>query len=248
MTPADFEQFMATIQPDRDGKIQKPPEHALRMLEEMEARTSLSWKAKQLYLTPRKGRWSVTMSIDGFRLIASRNPEYAGQADVLWKADQDSEWSDCPPPGNPYAAKAGVIRLRSGVQVTTSAVALWSSYNGGVNLWKQMPATMLAKCAEMLALRKAFPADFSGIYGQEEMDQANRPLPVDEAPAALATGDAVEARLMATIAAATGPELDGVLAATRLAREQGELTPDRVVRLADAMKARRAALLATVAE
>jgi hypothetical protein len=53
-------------------------------------------------------------------------------------------------------------------------VARFASYAGD-NLWRKMPEVMIAKCAEALAIRKAFPDDVSGLYTTEEMQQADAP-------------------------------------------------------------------------
>lgn len=52
---------------------------------------------------------------------------------------------------------------------------------GNVNkIWKEKPRTMLKKVALLQALREAFPADFGGMYGQEEINtvEADK-LPID---------------------------------------------------------------------
>lgn len=69
----------------------------------------------------------------------------------------------------------------------------------GKNGWSRMPATMIRKVALCHALREAFPEDLGGLYGAEEMDQANSeqcPAPQqpqeDEEPEVIVEDVAVE--------------------------------------------------------
>lgn len=114
--------------------------------------------------------------IDGFRVIANRSEKYAGQLGPFW-CDVDGIWKDVWLESKPpIAAKVAV--LRTDFKEPLWAVAKFSSYaakkkDGSLTpFWAKMPELMIAKVAECLALRKAFPQDLSGIYSQEEMDQS----------------------------------------------------------------------------
>ena len=139
---------------------------------------------KQIYAImrwdSRAGRkvMKIQGSIDGFRATAARNEgKYLGQTPVFW-CGPDGAWVDVwLKPEPPAAAKTG-IHLKDAPEPIW-AVARWDSYvqtdkNGkATKFWMNMPDLMLGKCAESLALRKAFPEDLSGIYTAEEMDQAD---------------------------------------------------------------------------
>ena len=135
-------------------------------------RTGLDPFARQIYMINRGGRWGIQTSIDGFRIIAQRSGQYAGQTAPYWCGD-DGVWKDVWLSSTPpTAAKIGVYRTN--FAEATWAIARWESYAVMNNpIWKKMPDVMLAKCAESLALRKAFPNDLSGIYTDEEMSQVD---------------------------------------------------------------------------
>jgi len=135
-------------------------------------RTGLDPFARQIYMINRGGRWGIQTSIDGFRIIAQRSGQYAGQTAPYW-CGEDGVWKDVWLSNTaPTAAKIGVYRTN--FTEPTWAVARWESYAVLNNpIWKKMPDVMLAKCAESLALRKAFPNDLSGIYTDEEMSQVD---------------------------------------------------------------------------
>lgn len=136
-------------------------------------RTQLDPIARQIYAIHRDGKWGIQVSIDGARLIAERSQKYEGQTPVQWTGDGQTwvdVWLDQKPPA---AARVGVYK--TGFREPMIAVANFSAYAAGGPMWSKMPALMLGKCAEMLALRKAFPQDLSGLYSSEEMDQAGQP-------------------------------------------------------------------------
>jgi len=137
-------------------------------------RTGLDPLARQIYAIKRKakddsGNWvdkmTIQTSIDGFRVIAERSGDYAGQDEPVF-TEQDGKVISC---------KVTVYRWRNDQRYAAAVgVAYYSEYvpkEGQDIMWKKMPHTMLAKVAEALALRKAYPQDLSGLYTGDEMAQ-----------------------------------------------------------------------------
>jgi len=155
-------------------------------------RTGLDPFSRQIYVTVKswtdkrgqaQRKVSIQATVDGFRVIAERSGKYEGQEGPFWCSD-DGVWKDVwLGKGSPMACKVGVNR--SDFKGPLWAVARTDAYfQASSPVWDKMPEQMVAKCAESLALRKAFPNDLSGIYSAEEMAQAEHlPEPRHSHPA-----------------------------------------------------------------
>ena len=135
-------------------------------------RTGLDPMARQLFCVKRydsrakKEVMSVQVSIDGFRAIADRTNRYVPSREPTYTFDENKKLE---------SATAYIKKFVAGSWHEITATAFYDEYvqttREGVpnSMWKKMPRLMLAKCAESLVLRKAFPAELSGLYTPDEM-------------------------------------------------------------------------------
>lgn len=134
------------------------------------------WTSKAIYIT----------SVGFLRKIAERSGKYAGQLPSLWIYLDDNGnptiKSDIPLKRPPFAAQVSVLRTDWNQPLV--AIARWDAYvqtykdgdTEKVNpTWSHRGPEQLEKCAEALALRKAFPEELAGWYVEEEMGKVEEP-------------------------------------------------------------------------
>jgi len=157
------------------------------------------------------GRVSFSPTIQGSRLIAARTGAYAGCDDVVFTGQGVTQGVK-----HPTKATATVYRMIQGVRCPFTASVDWAERcprepeRFTYSTWAHQPKGMLAKCAEKLALSKAFPEEFADLDPEQNDDAAD----FDDAP-----------RLAASVrqaAAFPRPDPDTVTMRERLTNEWQE--------------------------
>lgn len=190
-------------------------------------------------------KWAVQASIDSFRIKAEQTGLYAGQDEPEYEYDAHGA-----------VTLARVKVWRKDWPRPAVGVARWSEYvqttkNGDpTKFWRQMPHNQLAKCAEALALRKAFPAVLSKLYTQEEMAQADNPEPqmtgraapaqLSPAPKLVTLDEAVFQKLCDQVdAAENAAALNKAASASAKAQKAGAITAAQLEKIKTAVLRKR---------
>lgn len=139
-------------------------------------RTGLDPFNGEIYMITRKGKPTIQTGVHGYMKLAHRAARAEGVSwgiETFW-CGKDGQWRDVWLEKTPPAAAKTVVHKGDAKFV---AVAVTEEYKAPGPMWEKMPARMVGKCAEVLAIRKAFPNDTSGIYAEEEMEQAGNSAP-----------------------------------------------------------------------
>lgn len=148
-------------------------------------RTGLDPFARQIYMIGRRSqgetKQTIQTGIDGYRLIGRRATAKSGETLSVsapeWM-DENGAWRPVWAHrrwGLPLAARVTIHRdSQPFVAVANFDEYAQTKRDGDLTqMWAQRPAGQIAKCAEALAWRMAFPQDLAGIYTEDEMGQAD---------------------------------------------------------------------------
>jgi phage recombination protein Bet len=120
--------------------------------------------------------FTIQTSLDGMRAIAQRNVKIVSYR--RWTRKNDQEIYGC-------------CEIATSDRGLYSDEVPFSEYVGKTKqgevtkFWKQFPQTMIKKVAEESVLRMLCPEDLSGVFGDDEMDQAENQKQLPHASVAL---------------------------------------------------------------
>lgn len=121
---------------------------------------------KNVYAIPFREGYSLATSIDYSRKIGMRNGVVGKSAPVFEEKD-----------GKIVSCTITVKRKVNDYIGEYTSTVYFDEYNTGKNLWVSKPRTMIAKVAEMHALRSACPEELAKAYIEEEMEKEVKELP-----------------------------------------------------------------------
>jgi hypothetical protein len=116
--------------------------------------------SKDVYIIPYGDSYSLVTSIDYSRKIGAKSGIVGVDAPVY--AMNQGKIDTC----------SVTVKKKIGDYVGEfTALVFFNEYTTGKNLWTSKPRTMIAKVAEMSALRKACPEELAKAYGEEELEK-----------------------------------------------------------------------------
>jgi len=115
---------------------------------------------KNIYAIPYGRTYSLVTSIDYARKVGMRSG-IVGKSAPSFEVDEKGQIISC---------SITVKRSVGGTIGDFTATAYFSEYSTGKNLWVSKPRTMIAKVAEMHALRMACPEELAQAYVEEERE------------------------------------------------------------------------------
>lgn len=124
---------------------------------------------KNIYAIPYGSGYSLITSVDYARKVGMRSG-VVGVSAPTYEMDGDKVVS---------CTVTVKRKIEEYVGEYTATVYL-AEYSTGRNLWTSKPRTMLAKVAEMHALRKACPEELSQAYVEEEMQKETVVIPAKQ--------------------------------------------------------------------
>ncbi len=122
---------------------------------------------KDVYPIKYGNTYSLITSINYVRKIAMRSGLAGKTAPVFTFKDDGAQGGNLRPDSCTITVKR---RVDGNIDEYTATV-FFDEYNTGKNQWLTKPKTMIAKVAEMHAIRSGFPEETSQMFSEEEMEK-----------------------------------------------------------------------------